>query len=25
VRYYIEAEDGAGNLARGSLERIWLA
>jgi hypothetical protein len=24
-RYYIEAEDGAGNLSRGSLERIWLA
>ncbi len=25
VRYYIEAEDGSGNLARGALERIWLA
>ena len=25
VRYYIEAEDGRGNVSRGALERIWLA
>jgi hypothetical protein len=25
VRYYIEAEDGRGNIARGALERIFLA
>lgn len=25
VRYYIEAEDGRGNVARGALERIFLA
>jgi len=25
VRYYIEAEDGKGNVARGSLERVFLA
>jgi hypothetical protein len=25
VRYYIEAEDGAGNVARGALERVFLA
>ena len=25
VRYSVEAEDGQGNIARGSLERIWLA
>ncbi len=25
VRYYIEAEDGLGNVTRGTLERIWLA
>ncbi len=25
VRYFIEAEDGAGNLARGALERVYLA
>jgi hypothetical protein len=25
ARYYIEAEDGRGNVSRGALERIWLA
>lgn len=25
VRYYIEAEDGRGNVARGALERVYLA
>lgn len=25
VRYYVEAEDGRGNVARGALERIFLA
>jgi hypothetical protein len=25
VRYYIEAEDARGNVARGALERIFLA
>jgi len=25
VRYYIEAEDGSGNVSRGALERIFLA
>ena len=25
VRYYIEAEDGKGNVSRGALERMYLA
>ncbi|HRY16717.1 MAG TPA: glycosyl hydrolase family 57, partial [Candidatus Competibacteraceae bacterium] len=25
VRYYIEAEDSKGNVARGALERVYLA
>jgi hypothetical protein len=25
VRYYVEAEDRCGNVARGSLERVFLA
>jgi len=25
VRYYLEAEDGKGNIARGALERVYLA
>jgi len=25
VRYYIEAEDGRGNVSRGALERVYLA
>jgi hypothetical protein len=25
VRYFIEAEDGRGTIARGALERIFLA
>jgi nucleoid DNA-binding protein len=25
VRYYIEAEDGKGNVSRGALERVYLA
>ena len=25
VRYYLEAEDGKGNISRGALERVYLA
>jgi hypothetical protein len=25
VHYYIEAEDGKGNVSRGALERVYLA
>ena len=25
VRYYLEAEEGKGNVSRGALERVYLA